>query len=1516
LIETQVNGSAGIAIIGMAGRFPSAENLEAFWQNLADGVESITTFSEEEMLDSGVRPKFLRDPNYVPKGTVLERPEWFDARFFGYSAREAEIIDPQQRVFLELAWEALENAGYSGDSHRNRIAVYAGTGINTYLLTHLVANPAIVESFGAYQTMLASDKDFLATRVSYELNLQGPSLTVQTACSTSLVAVQIARESLLSGQCDIALAGGVSISFPGRTGYLYTEGMILSNDGHCRPFDADARGTRAGSGAGIVVMKRLDHAIRDGDSIHAVIRGAAINNDGSGKLGYTAPSIDGQAEAIAAAQKIAGVHPEEITYIEAHGTGTVLGDPVEVAALDRVFRARTDQVQFCGIGSLKGNLGHLDAAAGVAGLIKTVLALQHRAIPPSLNYRRPNPQINFAESPFYVNDRLREWKTAGGPRIAGVSSFGIGGTNAHVIVEEAPPQEPSHPVRSRHLLLLSAKTETALDLACTRLGEFLQTHPESSVADVCYTLQVGRRRFPYRRFSVVENREQAMEAIMAHKAPPLLQESISRPVAFLFPGQGSQHPGMTAETYRQEPVFRRVLDECSELLRDLLGCDLREVLYPRDADAPPVALNQTRLAQPALFAVEYAMALLWMSWGIEPEAMIGHSIGEYVAACLAGVFSLSDALSLVAARGAMMQALPSGAMLAISLPAHDVTRYLGTELSLAAINSPCHCTVSGTERAVADLEAELLAGNVPVKRLHTSHAFHSAMMDPILAGFTERVRQVRLSPPRLRYISNLTGSWIRSEEATDPAYWAKHLRHTVQFAGGVEKILDGSGRILLELGPGQTLSALVRQICSAQASADVISALPHPRDPESDSRFSLRALGRVWAAGGAINWERFHEGEHLHRIPLPTYPFERQRHCVERTATAFHPKPLERNPDVAGWFYVHSWTRSADPTHLPVEESSGGQRLVFLDDSGVGEKIVRSLARARESFVTVKAGNAFSQSSDSSYTVNPARREDFQSLFQALAETGLPPRAILHLWNTSDDDRAAKAGPLERHLPFYGLIFLIQAWNEYFAGQTLDLLVVSKGLHRLNVGDRVQPGKSLIVGPCRVIPAEYVGVRCRSIDLPDYIEDPEWTADALLRDFDLESETTLVAYRGGQRWEHRFEPVRLREGVGSPLLRNKGVYLITGGFGGIGFTLARYLAEAYQARLVLTSRSSSQPSSGSQTGLTPSQIEQVSELRSLGAEVLVVTGDITDRTQMESAVADARCCFGPIHGVVHAAGVWGGGAIELKSAAEAERVFGPKVEGTMVLAEALAGESLDFIVLCSSITAAFGGFGESEYCSANAFLDAWAVAQSGGGLAVISIGWDAWQTVGMAARMKQPGDLRHGILPAEGLDIFRRTLSARFPSLLISTRDPAEIRRSVSLATRDWNEAIGGGQQPIPRRTETMDRYPGENGSIADAGREAMPNDTARKLHEIWSDILGNPSIRADDDFFALGGHSLLAAGMLARVRSVMGMNLPLRTIFDAPTIRTMSERIDTLHWALSAAQVKVGAEEREDFEL
>ncbi|MFB2983004.1 type I polyketide synthase [Microseira sp. BLCC-F43] len=911
-----------IAIIGMAGRFPGAKNVEEFWQNLCNGVESISFFSDEELAAAGVDLALLNNPNYVKANAVLEDIEMFDASFFGFTPREAQAMDPQQRLLLECAWNALENAGYDSQTYPGRIGIYAGSSMSSYLYRNLSSNPDLLKlvDFDWLQQQdpisLGNDRDYLTTRISYKLGLTGPSMSINTACSTSLVAVHTACQSLLNYQCEMALAGGVSIQVPQTAGYLYREGGIASPDGHCRTFDAKAQGTLFCSGLGLVLLKRLEDALADGDYIYAVIKGSAINNDGTQKVSYTAPSVDGQVGVITEALAVAGISPETISYMEAHGTGTALGDPIEVAAMTQAFRASTDKKGFCAIGSVKPNVGHLNRAAGIASLIKTVMALKHQLIPPSLNYEQPNPNLDFANSPFFVNTTRRQWQTNGTPRRAGVTSLGFGGTNAHAVLEEAPVTEPSDASRSWQLLLLSAKTDSALEAATKNLAAHLKQHPDLNLADVAYTLQVGRRGFNHRRMLVCRDLADAVTALETLDPKRIVtqsQEPKERSVAFMFSGQGSQYVNMALELYQLEPTFREQIDLCAEILQPYLGShlglgeaeppgcrsqvepgnetiDLRDLLYPREDKAQEAAeqLKQTSITQPALFAIEYALAKLWMSWGIHPAATIGHSIGEYVAACIAGVFSLEDALSLVAARGKMMQQMPPGSMIAVPLSERELQPYLGNNLSLALINGPSRCVVSGTGEAIDGLEKQLAAQGVEGRRLYTSHAFHSEMMEPVLDSFAELVKKVTLHPPEIPYVSNVTGTWITAEQATDPNYWAKHLRQTVRFAEGLQQLFQDADQILLEVGPGRTLSTLALQHPDKPSEQVVLTSVRHPQESQSDLAFLLNTLGKLWLAGVQVDWSGFYEGERRHRLPLPTYAFDLKRHWIEANEVSIH----------------------------------------------------------------------------------------------------------------------------------------------------------------------------------------------------------------------------------------------------------------------------------------------------------------------------------------------------------------------------------------------------------------------------------------------------------------------------------------------------------------------------------------------------------------------------------------------------------------------------------------------------
>ena len=1514
-----------IAIVGMTGRFPGAESVEQYWDNLRRGVESVTFFSDAELIAAGVDPELLRNPRFVRARGVMPGADLFDAVFFGLSPREAQMMDPQHRVFLEAAWEALERAGYApGATPALNVGIFAGASLNSYLIENAIRNLDALMAAGGFQMLLANDKDFLATRASYKLNLRGPGVTIQTACSTSLVAVQLACQSLVAGQCDMALAGGVSVIAPRVGGYLYEAGMILSPDGHCRAFDVNARGTVAGEGVGVVVLKRLNDALADRDHIHAVIRGAAINNDGSLKVGYTAPSVDGQAQAIAMAHAIADVEPDTITYVEAHGTGTELGDPIEVAGLTQAFRLRTQRRGFCALGSVKTNLGHLDAAAGVAGLIKAVLALEHREIPPSLHFTAPNPRIDFAASPFFVNAALTKWETAAQtPRRAGVSSFGIGGTNAHVVLEEAPPRVPTGPSRPVQVLTLSAKSEAALESATVNLTSHLASHPDLDPGDAAFTLHLGRLSFPHRRVVVAGNAEEAARALATkdfRRVITAIEARKERPVVFMFSGQGSQYVGMGRGLYESEPTFHDAIDRCSETLVPLLGFDLREVLYPAPVglEAAKARLSTTAATQPALFAVEYALAGLFMAWGVRPQAMLGHSIGEYVAACLAGVLRIEDALRLVAERGRLME-VPGGAMLAVPMGERELAARLPAELSIAAVNGPALCAVSGPVAAADDFKTRLAKQGIEAVPIHAAAAFHSAMMEPILGAFTETVRGVALAEPTVPYVSNVTGTWMTAAEAREPSYWARHLRQTVRFWAGLQEITSDGDAVLLEVGPGHTLASLARHASTPQRPLQTLSSLRHPNDQQSDAAVLQATVGRMWLAGVAVDWAGYHAGERRRRVPLPTYPFERTRHWIE-PATTPEQSPvrlhqLRKRQDIATWFYVPSWRRAR--TRTPDSQALASAWLVFADDYGLAPAIVRRLEKSGASVTTVVKGAEFSRLAERHFVINPDVRSDYDRLIADLKSDRARPLRILHLWSIArDGDGASHAQSNGDHAhEFHSLLFLAQALGEHRMREPVSVGVVVNNLHDV-VGDAVfRPHRVTVLGPSIALPQEMPHVSCRTIDviLPESEDETDLLIGQLLGELDEPPEAYVVAYRGRYRWLQGWQSVRLESGSRSGALREGGVYLITGGLGGIGLALARHLAERVRARLVLVGRTALPPREewtswverGDEADGTAAKIRAIRSLEEAGANVLVFSADVADSDQMANVLAESRRRFGAINGVIHAAGVVELGIIQLKTRETAERVLRAKVLGTTVLWDLVDEDEPDFFFLCSSISTVVGGPGLADYRGGNAFLDAFArhrMAAGNGRTRVVSTKFDAWQEVGMAVAPGEAHNLPDAIHPTEGVEVFDRVLASDLTEVVVSTR---ELPLLITLASRET--AIVRQAQETDAAVAVPSTTPVSRAGLS-TPFVAPSTEYEVRIAEIWQTLLGIERIGTQDDFFEAGGHSLLATQVMSRLYQRFDVDVPLRTLFEATTLGAFAERVEEIARAAGA--------DREEIEL
>ena len=1346
-----------IAIVGAAGRFPGARSLTEYWELLREGRESIRPLTDAELTVAGVPDEVRTHPNYVKAAAVLDDIGWWDAKFWGFTPKDAAIMDPQHRLFLECAYEALEHAGIAPDQAPGRVGVYAGVGMGSWFQRTLLNNRALMEDVGLFLVRhTGNDKDFLATRVSYELDLRGPSLNVQTACSTSLVAMHLAAQALLSGEADVALAGGVTLELPNTAGYLFKENEILSPDGHCRPFDAESAGTVFGSGAGVVVLRRLQDALDDGDHILAVLRGSAINNDGAGKIGYLAPSVDGQAAAIAEAIDVAGITADTIDYVEAHGTGTRVGDPIEVAALTQAFRRTTSAVGYCGLGSVKSNIGHLDTAAGVAGVLKVMLAMQHGELPASLHFTAPNPLIDFPHTPFVVNGTRQPWQRRGHRRRAGISSLGVGGTNAHVVLEEAPERAPSAPPkRAWQVLPYSARTESALATMGTNLGDHLRDTPERSLADAAFTLQVGRLAHRYRGVVVAASQTDAanrLDGTDASYGAIGVAGDGTRTAAFLFAGGGAQHAGMARTLYEREAHFRAVFDEGLAVLEPALGASLREALFNHTLSAESAAalLERPSVGLPALLLTQIALARLWEHWGVLPSAMIGHSMGEYSAAHLAGVFSLADVVKLVALRGRLFEQVTPGSMLSVPLPAHELAPLLPASVSIAVINAPGLCVASGPNEGIAALEHVLLAREVECRRIRIAVAAHSSLLDPILGEFEAFLRTVRYGAPTIPFVSNRSGRWITASEAMDPMYWVRHLRETVNFASGLEVLLDDPDRVLIEVGPGRTLTQLAAVHPARSDSHALVTSLPAvttdgPRDgvPEVDDQAHLlTALGTAWTHGVRVNWRSLHD-EPRQRVPLPTYPWERQHFWIEPDAPAATVQAIvdgsqsgsdaadggARSNDVAQWFYEPAWSRG-DVVKL---DKVTTMWLLADESDAVLEETCQRLQQGGTRIVRVHSGSGRIPLADDRAVVRADVTDDWRSLLDAAAAACVTPSHIVHAWSITRT-------PLDGEVAaFQSLAALGQALAQRDPARPVQLLVFTRSAQDVIGGDLTNPIGALGLGPVLGLPKEAEALSARAIDLDGHAGDPSTMARHLAREIAASGDEQVVAWRHGRRWVRAFRQIASPAGAASLStlpIRDGGVYVITGGLGGVGLTLAEWIARQARVHLVLLGRRGL--TTGAATGPEDRErLAAVRQLESLGATVRVVAVDITDATRVSEVMHGIEREHETINGVVHAAGTLADGLLAFKSRADMDAVMAPKVRGLQSLAVALGDAPLDFLVCCSSVSAMAGLPGQVDYAAANAFLDAWCAQRAGEvPYPVLSLAWSAWRDTGMVARTR------------------------------------------------------------------------------------------------------------------------------------------------------------------------------------
>ena len=1456
-----------IAIIGMAGRFPGADHIPAFWRNLCEGREGMRPLSTGELREAGVAASDLADPRYVRRAPALQDPRLFDYGYFGLTPKEAAGTSPEQRWLLECAEEALQGAGYGERWQGERIGVFCGSGVSSYFLRNLW--PLVRSPESAEAMRLIAGGTSPATRVSYLLNLTGPSLTIDTACSSSLVAVHHAMQALAAGECDLELAGGATVRHLASQGYLAESGGIFSADGHCRPFAEQAQGTIGSGGAGFVLLRPLRPAIEERDPILAVILGSAVNNDGRQKLAYTAPGLAGQVDVIRRAHAAAGVNPADIRFIETHGTATPLGDAIEIAALAQVFADSRDGAGRCALGTLKANVGHLEAAAGIAALIKSVLVLMHRTIPPCIHSFPTHPQLALERTRFFFNEQLQSWPPGDAPARAGVSAFGIGGTNAHVVLEQPPPSSPDPVESAPDLMLVSARSESAFRRICDELASYLTDNPSTRLCDVAHTLRIGRTAHVYRRAAVCVDLAEATSQLRhwANDAAPPAPVSTGSPIVFLFPGQGSQHARMAAGLYAREGVFREHLDQCAEALLRPLGLDIRSLVLggtsPDDERAIKMALARTEISQPALFAVEYALGRLWLSYGVQPSLFIGHSVGEYAAACLAGVFSLDDALRILVTRGRLTQRTAPGRMLAVRLGRHEITGLLGPRVSLAAVNGPNSCVLSGEASALEEVRRKLDARDITAQVVNDTHGFHSELMQEVMEEFGDFLRTVTFSPARIPLVSTLHGRLVAPGTLAEPAYWLSQLRNAVEFDSAVRCAFEGSSKIFLELGPGTILSALVR----AQRDADrhlIVNGCRSARTEAPDHSAFLAALGQLWARGAPIHWPAARFAAGARRVPLPTHPFERVRCWVDPPKSEPGPaaeKPPSREPP-ENWLYAPVWVErsaSARPIRLGIEPSAGPIErccLVFVEAGSDGERVERIARALSKRVVRVRPGNAFARQNDT-YELGAARALDYRALLEDLRTRALRVDRVLFAWEGVEGGLIA-------------IMHLCQALEQQTA-EPIRLTLLTQETYRVLGTEPVDPMGALVSATAQTLAREYRHIRCHSLDLPGSF-DPAEVARHLhaMDDSGCEPPSPIMAWRGHSPWERTFERVPWSPGAAPVLLRDRGVYLISGGLGGIGLTLAGYLARSVRARLILLSRSASEQALG-----------RVQELRDAGADIEIMRADVTSERDVREVIGSLKSRFGALQGVIHAAGVPGGGTIALRTAEAVRQVIAPKVEGTRVLYEAVQPMRPDFLMLCSSIAAILGPAGQFDYCAANAFQDAFAHAfDQPDGMRVLSINWDGWRESGMAVRAQSGGNraawreaLDSALSGDEGAEVFARVLSSPRPQWLVSTRPFAEVTAASSAA----QSGTGG--------TSIAPDFPGARAAV-----DAHPTET--DIAALWSELLGVPIGGSDTDFFAAGGDSLLAVELGTRISGRFGRAIAVRDLISNPTLASMTRLI------------------------
>jgi iturin family lipopeptide synthetase A len=1444
-----------IAVIGMACKFPGADNVDAFWFNLKNGVESISFFTDEELLRNGVIKDVLSNPQYVKAGSFIQGKKYFDNDFFGYRPDEARLMDPQMRILHELVWHAFEDAGYDISKYKGRVGLFTGATSNVNWEAYsMIVNQSqqLVDDFSA---VFLRNIDYSNSRISYLLDLKGPSLALSSACSTSLVAIHQACNSLLLGECSMSVAGGITVRNFSPRGYMYQDGLIESKDGHCRPFDADASGTISGEGGGVVVLRRLKDAIENGDNILAVIKGTGINNDGSNKVGYAAPGVAGQSQAIRIAHSMAKVESASISYIEAHGTATQLGDAIEVEALRQVFGHANPGT--CAIGSVKANIGHLDSAAGIAGFIKTVLALQHKQIPPHLNFKKLNAKIDLARTPFYVSTRLQPWTNNKFPLRAGVSSFGIGGTNSHIILEEAPVQQSTAGNKPLYVLLVSGKTKAALDRNAMNIGEYLKGNEVTSIADVAFTLQQGRSHFPHRSMVVCDDINTGAETLINGTDNYNLYSGKKPTVIFMFPGQGSQYPGMCRDLYHDEPVFRQELDRCFDFIQNKFNKNLRELIFS-DSPAAANAIDETENTQPILFSIEYALSKLLMSVGVRPEGMIGHSIGEFVSACIGEVFSLEDALTLVVRRGQLMQSVERGNMLSIIIDEESLLKRLEDhkEISIAAINSSEHLVVSGPTSAVEKLKRDLDLDGIKSRVISTSHAFHSSMMDGIIDLFRKEVAAIKIRPQGIQFISNVTGRWVTESDLASPDYWTNQLQQKVNFAAGIELISKNPNVVFVEVGPGRALKTFVQSNKNHPRENKIISLVRYRENTGlNDSKMFATALGELWLHGIVVDWTELYEKGSRRKIRLPGYSFEKVEFPTNvdaySTLVSLAGVDVRTTKDFSEWFYVPTWKKATKIRAQHV--SSSAANMVFVDDNGIAEGLINELNLKQEEVFSVRSGTSFKKITANSFEIDPLNEQHYFELFATIVQGGKTLARILHCWSLDNDIINEDMDSRTRR--FYSVVNTARSAAKSGAFSKTKVVFLTNNLLSVFDNEPIVAEKSLSAAFLKVAAQEFPLISTCVVDI--CIKDAQQgnLSERLCAELSEIKDGEIRAIRSNQTWIQIADPIKV-EGEHYQSFRKKGVYLITGGSGAVGGTIAGYLSKEYDATVVLLGRKLKLPG-----------------LELFNGNVHYSSTDITTEETLDKLISQLENTFGKISGVVHAAGVINGASINTianLSKQHFEEQFAPKVDAIKTLRKVFEKRSPDFVLVTSSLSSFLGGLRFGAYAPANAYMDSYveSLPQAANSTRWICINLDGLQ---LTSNENNP----EAINAQELLRVIETCLSFDGVRQVIVSKTELQPRLDQWINKLSWEEE----QQKT-------------DGSSS--GVEKIDSNEALLL-DLWRKFFGMPGIRPTDNFFEVGGDSLKVLTLIGRVHRELGVELSVDDIFQNPTVRQLAELANTL---------------------